>query len=86
MPPEAIIPWVLFAVIVPATVILIILFIAAFRANTQLKRLLAMQKTELDMLRKDLNESRCLAEIRRIKLIKQDRKISQCQHCSGLPS
>lgn len=86
MSPEAMIPWVLFIVILPTTIILIILFIAAFRANTQLKRLLAMQKTELDMLNKNLNEARCLSELRRHKLITQDRKLAQCRHCSGLPS
>lgn len=86
MSPEAMIPWVLFIVILPTTIIMIILFIAAFRANTQLKKLLSMQKTELDILSKNLNETRCLSELRRHKLITQDRKLAQCRHCSGLQS
>lgn len=85
MSQEAIVPWVLFIVILPTTFILAILFIAAFKANTQLKQMLAMQNTELNMLNKNLNEARCLSELRRNKLIAQDRMISQCQHCSGLP-
>lgn len=83
MSPEAIIPWVLFIVILPSTIILAILFIAAFKANTQLKQMLAMQNTELSMLNKNLNEARCLSELRRNKLIAQDRKLAQCRHCSG---
>lgn len=86
MSPEVMTPWVLFVVTLPALVVLIILFIAAFRANTVLKRIIAMQEYEIGMVRKDLNEASNLAEVRRVLLIEKDRRLKECPHCSGLPS
>lgn len=86
MSPEVLTPWVLFVVTIPALVILIILFIAAFRANTVLKRIIAMQEYEIGMVRKDLNEASNLAEVRRVLLIEKDRRLKECPQCSGSQS
>ena len=86
MSPEVLTPWVLFVVTIPALVILIILFIAAFRANTVLKRIIAMQEYEIGMVRKDLNEASNLAEVRRVLLIEKDRRLKECPHWSGSQS
>lgn len=86
MSPEVITPWVLFVVTLPGLVVLIILFIAAFRANTVLKRIIAMQEYEIGMVRKELNEATVLAETRRVILIEKDRRLKECPHCSGSQS
>lgn len=86
MSPEVLTPWVLFVVTLPALVILIILFMAAFRANTVLKRIIAMQEYEIGMVRKDLNEASNLAEVRRVLLIEKDRRLKECPQCSGSQS
>ncbi len=86
MSPEVLTPWVLFVATIPALVILIILFIAAFRANTVLKRIIAMQEYEIGMVRKDLNEASNLAEVRRVLLIEKDRRLKECPQCSGSQS
>jgi hypothetical protein len=86
MSPEVITPWVLFVVTLPGLVVLIIMFIAAFRANTVLKRIIAMQEYEIGMVRKELNEATVLAETRRVILIEKDRRLKECPHCSGSQS
>lgn len=86
MSPEALIPWTLFIVMIPALVITCILLFTAINANYQLKKLVAMQETELRMVRKQCNETSALSETRRLRLIDSHRKISQCQHCSGSQS
>lgn len=86
MSPEVMTPWVLFVVTLPGLVVLIILFIAAFRANTVLKRIITMQEYEIGMVRKELNEATALAETRRVILIEKDRRLKECPHCSGSQS
>lgn len=86
MSPEAMIPWTLFIVMIPALVITCILLFSAINANYTLKKLVAMQETELAMIKKQLYETTALSEARRIRLIDADREINQCRRYFGSQS